>query len=102
MIAQDLLAVGVLALSVWATLFVARRRSSGRDGSAGSHPVGRGVSMDFVNAGHRVSRSNRRILPPARTTCARAHLRKIATHQKPAPAAAQIHVAPVPGGPSYV
>ena len=56
--------------------------------------------MDFVNAGHRVSRSNRRILPPARTTCSRAHLRKIAATEKPA--ATQLHVAPIAGGPSYV
>jgi hypothetical protein len=57
--------------------------------------------MDFVNAGHRVSRSNRRILPPARTTCTRAHLRKVAAN-KPTPATAQMHIAPIPGGPSYV
>jgi len=100
-IAQEMLALGVLALSVWATLVVSRRRSTGRDGAAVSHrPVRRGVSMDFVNAGHRVSRSNRRILPPARTTCSRARLRRIAAAEKPA--AAQLHIAPIPGGPSYV
>ena len=83
MIAKDLLALGVLVLSVWATLLVSRRRSTGRDGAAGSHrPVGRGGSLDFVNAGRRVSRSNRRILPPARTTCTRAHLRKIAASRE--------------------
>ena len=97
--ATDLMAVGVLILSVVATFWVAHRRSGAHGGSAGSgRPVGRGGSLDFVTAGRRVSRSNRRILTPARTV--RVH------RKRPAAGAISVtiprHVAPTPGGPRYV
>jgi hypothetical protein len=98
---DDLMAVGVLVLSVAATLWVGRRRSGRRSEPAGSHrPVGRGGSLDFVTAGRHVSRSNRRILPPARTTSARAHLRRLADPPQPA-SAGPVRAAPIPGGPHY-
>jgi hypothetical protein len=95
----DLMALGVLVLSVVATFRVARRRSGTRGGPAGSgRPVGRGGSLDFVTAGQRVSRSNRRILAPARTV--RAYRRHPANRAVTVTIPA--HVAPAPGGPSYV
>jgi hypothetical protein len=97
--ATDFMALGVLVLSVVATFRVARRGSGARGGSAGSdRPVGRGGTLDFVTAGQRVSRSNRRILAPAR---------KMRTHRKyPATGAVTVtipaHIARTPGGPGYV
>ena len=102
MTARDWVALGVLVLSVSATFWVARRRSGSRE-AAGSHrPVGRGLSLDFVNAGRRVSRSNRRILPPTRTTSTRARLRRIAPLTVPVQSPTPVRITPVPGGPRYV
>jgi hypothetical protein len=97
--ADNMMALGILVLSVTAALWVTRRRGTRGERAASNRPVGRGASLDFVTAGRRVSRSNRRILPPVRTTSARAHLRRMAP--APTPAAA-VRVAPIPGGPRYV
>jgi len=95
----ELMALGVFVLSVVATFRVARRRSGARGGSAGSgRPVGRGGTLDFVTAGRRVSRSNRRILAPARTV--RSHRRHLAAGAVTVTIPG--HVAPTPGGPRYV
>jgi len=102
--AQNLMALAILLLSVWAAMWVTRRRSSSRGKSAGAHrPVGRGGSLDFVNEGRRVLRSNRRILSPVRTTSARAHLRRIpAAATGPVAVKLPGHIASAPGGPRYV
>ena len=95
----ELMALGVFVLSVVATFRVARRRSGARGGSAGSgRPVGRGGTLDFVTAGRRVCRSNRRILTPARPL--RAHRKHPATGAVPVTIPG--HIATTPGGPRYV
>jgi hypothetical protein len=99
--ATNFMAVGVLILSVVATFRVARRGSGARGESTGSHrPVGRGRSLDFVTAGRRVSRSNRRILSPARTV--RPHGGRPRSGSMPVTVTLPGHSASTPSEPRYV
>ena len=75
---ENLLALAVLLLSVVATAWIASRRSGQRGGSSGSHrPVRHVAAMGSIDQGRRILRSNRRIIPLARTTSPRAHLRVV-------------------------